>query len=204
MSTNVPADHEYRNEFGKDYCSRCGLPPEQHEQPAEITADKVRCMMEREHHDCGFMDQVAFAFLRLAEQPAESAPAQLAARFHAIYERLAPSFGYETREDTREFNPTSANGRLMTAVCEEILGMTKVQPCSEPEPCPLHPRLLQPAESAPTSERRVNVPCDECSAQAMVRYCDDHFVAQLDGDIAAAEARGYERAKAESTLKNKD
>lgn len=45
----------------------------------------------------------------------------LARRFHEVYERLAPSFGYTTRPETREFDPESANGRLMIAVCEELL-----------------------------------------------------------------------------------
>src|SRR5690606_650135 len=44
----------------------------------------------------------------------------LARRFHETYERLAPSFGYETRAETREFDPTSANGRLMIAACETL------------------------------------------------------------------------------------
>jgi len=46
---------------------------------------------------------------------------ELAARFHEAYERLAPSFGYETRDDTKNFNPNSKNGKLMVAVCGEIL-----------------------------------------------------------------------------------
>ena len=45
----------------------------------------------------------------------------LAKQFHDIYERLAPSFGYETRPETRDFDPDSANGRLMVAVCQEII-----------------------------------------------------------------------------------
>jgi hypothetical protein len=45
----------------------------------------------------------------------------LAKKFHDIYERLAPSFGYKTRPDTKEFNPDSPNGQLMIAVCKEIL-----------------------------------------------------------------------------------
>jgi hypothetical protein len=44
----------------------------------------------------------------------------LARSFHEIYERLAPKFGYETRKDTRAFDPTTPNGRLMIAVCEEL------------------------------------------------------------------------------------
>jgi hypothetical protein len=45
----------------------------------------------------------------------------LAKRFHEVYERLAPLHGYTTRESTREFNPDSANGKLMVAVCREIM-----------------------------------------------------------------------------------
>ena len=45
---------------------------------------------------------------------------KLARRFHDIYERLAPAFGYETREETRRFDPTSKNGRLMSAVTDVI------------------------------------------------------------------------------------
>lgn len=45
----------------------------------------------------------------------------MARNFHATYERLAPQFGYTTRPETREFDPASPNGRLMIAVCAEIL-----------------------------------------------------------------------------------
>jgi hypothetical protein len=45
---------------------------------------------------------------------------EIAKAFHEAYERLAPSFGYETRKDTKAFDPTSANGKLMTAVCQEV------------------------------------------------------------------------------------
>jgi hypothetical protein len=48
-------------------------------------------------------------------------PQQLAALFHYNYEKLAPQFGYETREETREFDENSPNGRLMIAVCSLIL-----------------------------------------------------------------------------------
>jgi hypothetical protein len=46
---------------------------------------------------------------------------KLALLFHNTYERLAPSFGYETRQDTKEFDFKSNNGKLMVAVCAEIL-----------------------------------------------------------------------------------
>ncbi len=45
----------------------------------------------------------------------------MALKFHEKYERLAPQFGYETRESTREFDPDSPNGKLMVAVCAEII-----------------------------------------------------------------------------------
>lgn len=45
----------------------------------------------------------------------------LAKRFHEIYESLAPEFGYETREETRDFDKNSPNGKLMIATCREII-----------------------------------------------------------------------------------
>ncbi len=45
----------------------------------------------------------------------------LAQFFHNTYERLAPKFGYETRPDTKSFNTSSPNGKLMIAVCEAVL-----------------------------------------------------------------------------------
>jgi hypothetical protein len=50
-----------------------------------------------------------------------TSPLELAMKFHEVYERLAPSFGYETRTETQVFNPKSTNGRLMVAVCAELL-----------------------------------------------------------------------------------
>ena len=46
----------------------------------------------------------------------------LARKFHSLYELLAPTFGYGTRADTKEFDPESQNGRLMIAVCNGMLG----------------------------------------------------------------------------------
>lgn len=51
----------------------------------------------------------------------EWTPLSLAQHFHNIYERCAPEFGYETRAETRSFNPETPNGKLMIAVCSEIL-----------------------------------------------------------------------------------
>ncbi len=41
--------------------------------------------------------------------------------FHDTYERLAPNYGYETREDTKEFDPLSDNGRLMIETCRLVV-----------------------------------------------------------------------------------
>lgn len=46
---------------------------------------------------------------------------RLAKRFHEFYEQSAPAFGYETKEETKEFDPESPNGRLMAWVCYEIV-----------------------------------------------------------------------------------
>jgi hypothetical protein len=61
-------------------------------------------------------------FWELQERGANSpTPLDLAKLFHETYENLAPSFGYPTRPETRDLKPDTPNGRLMIAVCEEIL-----------------------------------------------------------------------------------
>ena len=53
----------------------------------------------------------------------EPTPEELARLFHETYERLAPSFGYETRKESAkpwESVPVQ-NKLLMTAVCDEIV-----------------------------------------------------------------------------------
>ena len=55
------------------------------------------------------------------EMAEEMAAEKLARLFHSTYERLAPKYGYETRPDTRDFDPETDNGRLMIAVCEVII-----------------------------------------------------------------------------------
>jgi len=54
-------------------------------------------------------------------------PLELATLVHTTYKQLAPIFGYQTRPETRIFDPMSPNGRLMVAVCGAIqqhLGLT--------------------------------------------------------------------------------
>lgn len=57
--------------------------------------------------------------LRAALYPSRSA--EVARLFHDTYESLAPTFGYETREETRQFDPESPNGALMIAVVRRVL-----------------------------------------------------------------------------------
>ena len=55
----------------------------------------------------------------------------LAREFHDVYERMAPNFGYETRQDTRQFDPETPNGRLMIAVCGDIIDRLSVDISTE-------------------------------------------------------------------------
>ena len=47
-------------------------------------------------------------------------PLALAILFHVTYEKLSAEFRYETRTETRIFDPVSPNGKLMVATCAEI------------------------------------------------------------------------------------
>ena len=56
---------------------------------------------------------------------AEQTAVELAILFHNTYEKLAPSFSYVTKHDTKKFDINSPNGKLMVAVCEEIIKCQK-------------------------------------------------------------------------------
>lgn len=62
----------------------------------------------------------AFAALPVRAPLPSSNAERLARQFHEAYERLAPSFGYETRSETRDFDPSTPNGKLMIAVCASL------------------------------------------------------------------------------------
>ncbi len=69
-------------------------------------------------------DGIDVVVLNKPEEPKQETleeAAKLALLFHNNYEKLAPSFGYETRQDTKEFDFKSNNGRLMVAVCSEVI-----------------------------------------------------------------------------------
>lgn len=57
----------------------------------------------------------------------------LAKVFHEAYERLAPYFGYQTNKGTRVFDANSPNGKLMIAVCDEIITMLRTDPLPDLE-----------------------------------------------------------------------
>ena len=70
------------------------------------------------------LEQQLQAYKDKEDKLREIAPLDLAIHFHNTYERLAPSFGYKTREETKQFDINSNNGQLMVAVCETILNDT--------------------------------------------------------------------------------
>lgn len=45
----------------------------------------------------------------------------LTLNFHYMYEKLAPEFGYETREDTKKFDFNSPNGKLMYKTVKSVM-----------------------------------------------------------------------------------
>ena len=63
----------------------------------------------------------------------KSQATELAILFHNTYEKLAPSFGYETRLDTKLFDTSTPNGKLMIAVCKEIIKWQQERSYSEEE-----------------------------------------------------------------------
>jgi|APGre2960657404_1045060.scaffolds.fasta_scaffold234457_1 hypothetical protein len=71
-----------------------------------------------------------------------SSALDLAIRFHETYERLAPQFGYETRIDTRAFDPTSKNGKLMVSVCAEILQHNAIGEARADNAAPIPPTTI--------------------------------------------------------------
>lgn len=76
---------------------------------------------------------VAWRAWQAARASRSTAPQDLAQRFHETYERLAPNFGYKTRETSAKpwEQVPEQNKRLMIAVCAEILA--EVRSTGEPK-----------------------------------------------------------------------
>lgn len=127
-------------------------------------------------------------------QPTASA-LDLARRFHEVYERLAPSFGYETRTETRVFDSESKNGRLMVAVCAEIRSAQPSAPecgaCDTGLPCSNQYAICsryggRPHTSAQPPEADL-VACARVFHEAYCPSCPDHPCGL--GDVLANIAR---------------
>ena len=71
--------------------------------------------------NCPFCSDLAGGGMIASIEKAYPEAYRLARRFHELYEITSPAFGYKTREDTKEFDPESPNGRLMAFVCYELV-----------------------------------------------------------------------------------
>jgi hypothetical protein len=62
----------------------------------------------------------------------------LARRFHEVYERLAPEFGYQTRQETAVpwGEVPERNKRLMIAVCQELLDSVRAASATDASSSP--------------------------------------------------------------------
>jgi hypothetical protein len=119
----------------------------------------------------------------LAQPQAQADAEQLARRIHEAYERLAPSFGYETRKETRAFDPTTPNGKLMIAVCAELQ--------SAPTPAPISSSIgdhgaQATADPGADPNAEWNAACEACA-----KAIDDESV--LSGFWAADLCRDLKR-----------
>ncbi len=109
-----------------------------------------------------------------------SAEARTAAiQFHETYERLAPQFGYETRPDTKAFDPDSPNGRLMIAVCGEVLNTHAVESVLECVVCGERSFVISP----------INDSDGFCFAEQKIYSITWPTLADPDGKIAEVGER---------------
>ena len=69
---------------------------------------------------------------------------KMAIMFYKLHEELAPEYEYETK-DTKIFNASTPNGKLMIRVCREMQKFLKIEqktPEDSRLPC-IHPELTQ-------------------------------------------------------------
>ncbi len=120
---------------GKDRDALCGIILEQGMLLDDIMKGiaPFACTRSHPHEEMSKKCELRAEIARLKARPTPAVDnGELVARkFHEAYERLAPEFGYETREDTKQFNPESKNGKLMIAVCGEIISALTKQSDSE-------------------------------------------------------------------------
>lgn len=70
------------------------------------------------------------AILKAHNDELDAQSMRLALELHDTYEQKTPEHGYETRPETRLFDPASPNGRLMLATCRDLIerGVVTVMP----------------------------------------------------------------------------
>ncbi len=101
---------------------------------------------------------------------------QLARKFHETYERLAPVYGYETRKETREFDPTSPNGRLMIAVTDQVFNEVIVELSRKQE------ELHNLREEFRAQGARCKEFCPNCEAVVPCTHEAELFVCDICGE----------------------
>jgi len=108
-------------------------------------------------------------------------PLDLAVMFHNAYEELAPQFGYETRPETRAFDPESKNGRLMVATCARILAT-------------LVPDFRAALEQAQAQNRELALQCLAIDGQAG-EALDRAARAEADAERLRAQVADLQRSR---------
>ena len=112
-------------------------------------------------------------------------PEELAVLFHDTYERLAPSFGYETRTETRQFNPDTPNGRLMIAVCGEVLATLHATPAEQARAALVE--AVGKYSAAFDAWNKDNRPFDSYRLDALRSEANDEMLAAYAAYLAALE-----------------
>ena len=114
----------------------------------------------------------------------EPAAERLARLFHEVYEELAPSFGYETRQESRKpwADVPTQNKALMIAVCDRILDEWAINGVDK------HGDY----NGGPAS-----VPAENMAEETMKLWTEDEFVERLRREFAALQA-DIDRGAAES------
>ena len=96
------------------YCLKCTV---------QSTPDKFHCECEEPGCDGEIYALNIQTVGTPLTEPDRITPEELAVKFHNTYERFAPLYGYETKDETKVFDPESPNGKLMIAVCTEMMAL---------------------------------------------------------------------------------
>lgn len=110
-----------------------------------------------------------------------AAPEEIARFFHDTYEALAPSFGYATRADTKSFDPSTPNGKLMMAVCAKA--MEEFGPRAAPAVRSKVVASTEPANTVTRMQDAIDASAAECGPAhaARLRGAWDEMLSLLRG-----------------------